>query len=72
MKTLYEIHALKELNDIEIYMKKLRNEIDSFDVREHLAWIYESNKKVNKNSWKTALYDELKDNEWYINDYLLN
>lgn len=53
-------------------MKKLRNEIDSFDVREHLAWIYESNKKVNKNSWKTALYDELKDNEWYINDYLLN
>lgn len=72
LKTLYEIHALKELNDIEIYMKKLRNEVDSLDVKEHLAWIYESNKIVNKNSWKTALYDELKDNEWYINDYLLN
>lgn len=70
LKTLYEIHALKELKDIEYYMKILRERVGVSGVKEHLHYMYESSQKNGKNSWKTALYETLKTNEWYISDYL--
>ncbi len=67
---LYGIHAAKELADIDSFMKTLKRNVGNVGVKQHLEEMYRSCKNADENSYKTALYEELKQNEWYIEKYL--
>lgn len=68
--SLYSKNAVKEMKDIEFYMKTLKTNVGISGVKQQLEMMYESFKQNDINSWKVALYENLKDNDWYIEKYL--
>ncbi len=70
LSNLYGIYAAKELEDNDHLMRTLKKLVGKTGVKQHLEMMYESNRCVDTNSYKTALYDALKENEWYIEEYL--
>lgn len=70
LSKLYGIYAAKELEDIDFLMRNLRKSVGITGVKQQLNMMYESYRCADANSYKTALYEELKENEWYIGEYL--
>lgn len=70
LSKLYGIYAAKELEDIDCLMRTLRKSVGAIGVKQQLNMMYESYKCADANSYKTALYEALKENEWYIEEYL--
>lgn len=70
LSKLYGIYAAKELEDIDYLMRTLKKGAGKTGVKNQLGMMYESFKCVDANSYKTALYEALKDNEWYVEEYL--
>ena len=70
LSKLYGIYAAKELEDIDYLMRNLKKNTGNIGVKQQLNMMYESYRCADANSYKTALYDALKENEWYIEEYL--
>lgn len=70
LSELYGIYAAKELKDIDHLMRFLKKNVGNEEVKKQLNMMYESYKHADANSYKTALYEALKENEWYIEEYL--
>ena len=70
LSKLYGIYAAKELEDIDFLMRNLRKSVGITGVKQQLNMMYESYRCADANSYKTALYEELKESEWYIGEYL--
>lgn len=65
LNELYSIHAYEELSNISYTLQALLANGGNEAVRLYLVDAYESRKRINNNSWQTALYRELSINEWF-------
>lgn len=70
LSKLYGIHDAKDLGDMNDLMRGLKRNGGDEVVRQYLNMLYESCKKADTNSYRTALYEALKEREWYIEEYL--
>ena len=59
-----------DLGDMNDLMRGLKRNGGDEVVRQYLNMLYESCKKADTNSYRTALYEALKEREWYIEEYL--
>jgi hypothetical protein len=66
--TLYASEAATELSDIEYMMDKMLRDVGPQAVQKHLEEIAESCAQNKINSWKTAMYQALANNNWYCNE----
>ncbi len=62
---LYVAQAASELADISVSLLEIEN---AEVIRQHLESEYRSRRARDANSWKTALYEGLKDSDWFCNE----
>lgn len=63
---LYSQQAANELSGIKLYIDELRRKTGKDSVREHLTQIALSREASNKNSWQTAMYYALANDEKFL------
>ncbi|MFC5411905.1 HNH endonuclease [Larkinella bovis] len=63
LNTLYVIHAIEEFANIKFQIEKLFNNGGQQLLKDHLSDCYESRKIIDRNSWQTAFYKALFDND---------
>jgi hypothetical protein len=59
LNKLYVSHGLEEMENSRYYLEKLYRNGGEGLLKEHLSDIYTSKSRVDKNSWQSALYDAL-------------
>ncbi len=62
---LYAAQAASELADISYSLEEVGNAAGSGGVRDHLNVQFRSRCARDTNSWKTALYEGLRDSDWF-------
>ncbi|MGK0307259.1 MAG: hypothetical protein ACI8RP_000210 [Urechidicola sp.] len=67
LNDLYSIHAVEEFENIKQQLTKLYQTLGASQLKEHLLDGYNSRYSVNKNSWQTAFYNSLYNNEDFCN-----
>ena len=67
LNNLYSIHAVEEFENIKRQITKLYEEIGTNQLKEHIWDCYESRYSVNKNSWQSAFYKCLYDDNDFCN-----
>lgn len=65
LASLYSSHAAEELASIEYTSKRVFNESGAIELKKHLAETAEGKRVVNLNSWQSALYTCLSENNWF-------
>lgn len=65
LAALYASHAAEELASIEYIAKRVHDESGSIELKKYLAEIAAAKQSVNLNSWQSALYSCLSENEWF-------
>jgi hypothetical protein len=65
LATLYASHAAEELASIEYIAKKVHDESGSVELKKYLAETAAGKQSVSLNSWQSALYSCLSENEWF-------
>lgn len=67
LSPLYAVQAAVELNNINFGLQEIFESYGSVGVEDHLSRQARSRYHVNKNSWQTALYLAMSNNEWFCN-----
>lgn len=67
LNDLYSIHALEEFENIKLMITKTFQEGGADLLRQHISDCYQSRFAANKNSWQTAFYECLLNNDDFIN-----
>ena len=67
LNDLYSIHAVEEFENIKLQITKLYQNLGVNQLKEHIQEGYNSRYSVNKNSWQTAFYHCLYNNEDFCN-----
>ncbi|QXP71037.1 hypothetical protein H0I29_02780 [Polaribacter sp. R2A056_3_33] len=67
LNDLYSIHAIEEFENIKLQLTKLYQNLGVNQLKEHILDCYISRYSVNKNSWQTAFYNCLYENEDFCN-----
>jgi len=62
---LYAAQAASEMADISYSLEEVGNTAGSAGVRAHLDAQFRSRMARDANSWRTALYEGLRDSEWF-------
>lgn len=71
LNILYCIHAIEEFENTRHQLVKLFNSIGSIGLKQHLLDCFTSRQIANKNSWQTAFYDGLaNDNKFTNGDFI--
>jgi 5-methylcytosine-specific restriction endonuclease McrA len=65
LNALYSAHAAEELININYALIKVYKFAGLDGVRDYLKEFWESSEKANKNSWKTAMFRALYENQWF-------
>ena len=68
LNELYSIHAIEEFENIKLQVTKLYQIVGVDQLKEHILECYNSRYSVNKNSWQTAFYSCLYNNEDFCNE----
>jgi hypothetical protein len=71
LNKLYSIHAVEELSNNKYHFKKLYNNGGKDLLKDHLKDCFESRSDNNLNSWQTAFYGALYEDEWFCNGGVL-
>lgn len=66
LKARFSIEAATELGALRYTLKKLYGMAGRAAVSQHLAVVACGEEQLNRNSWKTALYQALAGSDWYI------
>lgn len=72
LDTLYSTHAAEELANKRTLYRNLYKKCGLEIVQELIAEEYESCRVYCQNSWRSALYEELKDSEQFIREWITN
>lgn len=67
LNNLYITHALREFSNIRLYITRLYQNKGSDELKQHLFESYESRFLNDKNSWQTAFYKCLYENDDFCN-----
>lgn len=67
LNELYISHAMQEFENIKQQLTKLYNKGGQGLLKEYLKECYESRESVHKNSWQTAFYEGLLNNDSFCN-----
>lgn len=67
LNDLYSIHAIEEFENIKLQLTRLYQNLGVNQLKEHILDCYDSRYSVNKNSWQTAFYNCLYENEDFCN-----
>lgn len=67
LNDLYSIHAIEEFENIKQQLTNLHQNLGIIQLKEHILDCYTSRYSVNKNSWQTAFYNCLYENEDFCN-----
>ncbi|EMS0914357.1 HNH endonuclease [Salmonella enterica] len=65
LAALYASHAAEELASIEYIAKRVHDESGSVELKKYLAETAAGKQSVSLNSWQSALYSCLSENEWF-------
>ncbi len=65
---LYAAQAASELADISFALEELGDAAGAAGIRQHLDQQFRTRYWRDRNSWKTALYEGLRDSEWFCNE----
>lgn len=65
LNALYSVHAAEELRNNLGLLINICNKTGPVGVNEMLKEFYESNERVHLNSWRTAMYRALYENQWF-------
>lgn len=65
LAALYASHAAEELASIEYIAKRVHDESGSMGLKKYLAETAAGKQSVNLNSWQSAFYSCLSENEWF-------
>lgn len=65
LAALYASHAAEELASIEYIVKRVHDQCGSAELKKYLLEIAAGKKSVNLNSWQSALYSCLSENNWF-------
>jgi len=65
LNELYVANAARKLASINYRLSKLFQNGGKQSVHEHLKEEYDSNFQCNKNSWETAMYEIIYNNDWF-------
>lgn len=64
---LYKTHASEEFENIKLHLEKLYINGKTLLLKEHLLDAYNSRNQIDKNSWQTAFYESLFNNQDFCN-----
>lgn len=67
LSMLYAMHAAEEFANVQGNLTELYNQSGNLELKEHLKDCYNSRFKNHKNSWQTAFYQELSNNNNFCN-----
>lgn len=65
---LYIAQAASEMSDISYSLKEVGEASGTAGIHAHLDGQYRSRRARDPNSWKTALYEGLRDSQWFCNE----
>ncbi|WP_163767646.1 HNH endonuclease [Providencia stuartii] len=65
LAALYASHAAEELASIEYIVKKVHDKSGSAELKKYLSETAAGKKSVSLNSWQSALYSCLSENNWF-------
>lgn len=68
LSELYAAQAASEMADISYSLEEVGRASGAQGVRQHLDGQFHSRQDRDPNSWKTALYQGLRDSEWFCQD----
>lgn len=67
LNELYTSHAIEEFENVRQQLTKLYENGGKYLLKEHLKECFESREAILKNSWQTAFYKELMENDEFCN-----
>lgn len=70
LKKLYRIKAINDINTNMLSFVRLKNKLGRQELQEHLNSLYLGASKLDRNSWKAALYEALEQDDWFIDSYV--
>lgn len=68
LNKMYSVLASKEIHSQLFEVRKLFNQGEKEAVKRNFEDIYTTNCEAEVNSWKTALYDALKEDDWFCSE----
>ena len=71
LNKLYSTQAAVEFSGIRYRLMKVYNEVGNIRLKTHIRECYESYSIDCLNSWKSAMYRELSENEWFYNNWIV-
>lgn len=71
LNKLYSIHAIEEFENIKLQITTLFQAGGSILLKQHITECYKSRFATNKNSWQTAFYDCLLNNDQFTNGFFM-
>ena len=70
LNVLYSSHAAEEICNIRYSLLKVYRNSGSMELKNFIKEFWESHEYAHLNSWKTAMYKSLYENDWFYTDWI--
>lgn len=70
LNALYSSHAAEEICNIRYSLLKVYRNSGNEELKNYIKEFWESNEHSHLNSWKTAMYKALYENDWFYSDWI--